>query len=1516
MVDTGANSQSKRSLLRICAAGTLALALAAVAGVNAQQGPVPAPIAGRNVNINGGPAEVSGEPGSLRFTGDFNNKMQNEGACAANPLKPSNILCAYNNYSQVLEVPGLDPAGITRDATIGVAQSKDFGGHWVSEFLLGASWVDTRTKFPNGLDSALAPYNFHAGADAVVVATPGGLAHVSAIFFKGTDSTGASTGSVAVTTFIDPLNDDASPTPFVYAFQSIPMLGSDQNGGKFIDKPWMAAGESKVGTCSIPLKPGVTKTVDAYPLYLSWAVFTGLTPTDDTTNIYFSRSLDCGQTWSNPLQLTSNGISQGVAIAVQPATNNIDLVWRRFADPAQPLVSPNTDAIVWTRSTNGGQNFRTPNPIAEICPFTQGTSQTTFRINTFPTIAAGPRDTYVAWSDRRDPATNLCTGNALIRWSFYNTGNWSDPAIIENPMTMDPPDPGTLAQQDGHHQIQPALAYNNGTLGATWYDFRNDRATKSGAPFGESNQISEAGLSTRHTVDVRGALATINSMTGLPTFGPSAEISRYLRGVRAAGGAEVQLQYNRPNMRMFRLAMDNSTNPPTRPPGYGVPFFSDYLHLTPLGQVGSSPTFFASWTDSRDAVNGAVATSDSATLPARYTPPLVAAVCEPAKTKTLDMNLYGAVVTKGGLLAYSPSGSRPLGMYDAEGLPIPRTFVVVVRNTSMDPKSVRLVVRTPVGGTAQFVPDLTQDLLEIAIPRISSISRTVEVSPIGPGTLAANETIIVDVYEPASAALPTHTVFMNTDPYPIELENPSGDPDLDPNTTEVHTPVIDGDIIVSAPEIDSPEIDSPEIDSPEIDSPEIDSPEIDSRALSPEIDSPEIDSPEIDSPEIDSPEIDSAGIKDVSFVVQNDGNQWTSFRTRALAAAIDPALYHIQLLIWTQYNTKNVGCGPSFAATNQVAVNINDADVTTPVVPSSSVQNATVAVGPGEKYIVTLRIRPRTTTPVPETVGNNIGLVVTAEANNTGASAAPTLVLPTPLPWNVVANSAAGANGALFPGGIYQVTTNGTVDCTPGPTATFAPGATTVSCIATNLEGNNTVTGTFTVLVTAAATTTTVTAADAIYDGLPYDGATATVTGPGDLNDPLLITYTGINGTIYGPSSDAPIAAGSYTAAATFAGSGSYLGSTGSATFTITPAGSTTVVSCPASVTYTGAALEVCTATVTGAGLNQAVTPVTYSNNTNVGTAGATAIYAGDANHTGSTGSGSFTITPAGSTTVVSCPLSVTYTGAAQTPCTVTVQGAGGLSLTLQPTYANNVNAGTATASYTFVGDVNHSGSSDSETFTIAPASSTTTFGTAPAAMYPGDFTVNASNTSGGAIAYSRVSGPCDLISGATFRSSGAGTCVVEATTAATSNYLSSSAQQSVTITTPIFQGLLSPWKPGVTSKVGTTFQITWRYTNAAGQPINSGPLPASASLLKPHVVAYGPVSATICSTPPPIAEMVGGMIVDDPGSSSYQYNATTFTWQYNWKPPSTTVLGCYVIYVKSEANGQASGGFGVKLVK
>jgi hypothetical protein len=90
------------------------------------------------------------------------------------------------------------------------------------------------------------------------------------------------------------------------------------------------------------------------------------------------------------------------------------------------------------------------------------------------------------------------------------------------------------------------------------------------------------------------------------------------------------------------------------------------------------------------------------------------------------------------------------------------------------------------------------------------------------------------------------------------------------------------------------------------------------------------------------------------------------------------------------------------------------------------------------------------------------------------------------------------------------------------------------------------------------------------------------------------------------------------------------------------------------------------------------------------------------ANYSFQTGStGSLTITKASSTTSVICPTSAVYTGSAQTPCSASVSGAGGLSQSLGVAYTNNIGPGVAGASANFAGDANHLASGDSKSFLI-----------------------------------------------------------------------------------------------------------------------------------------------------------------------------------------------------------------------
>ena len=126
-----------------------------------------------------------------------------------------------------------------------------------------------------------------------------------------------------------------------------------------------------------------------------------------------------------------------------------------------------------------------------------------------------------------------------------------------------------------------------------------------------------------------------------------------------------------------------------------------------------------------------------------------------------------------------------------------------------------------------------------------------------------------------------------------------------------------------------------------------------------------------------------------------------------------------------------------------------------------------------------------------------------------------------------------------------------------------------------------------------------------------------------------------------------------------------------------------------------------------GLNLSESVA-VTYANNINAGLATANASYAESANHLGSSDSENFTIDKAATTTVITCPTNVTYTGVALEPCTAMVTGPN-LSEPVAVTYTNNVNAGVATANATYAESANHLGSSDAETFTIDKASLTIT---------------------------------------------------------------------------------------------------------------------------------------------------------------------------------------------------------------
>ena len=145
-------------------------------------------------------------------------------------------------------------------------------------------------------------------------------------------------------------------------------------------------------------------------------------------------------------------------------------------------------------------------------------------------------------------------------------------------------------------------------------------------------------------------------------------------------------------------------------------------------------------------------------------------------------------------------------------------------------------------------------------------------------------------------------------------------------------------------------------------------------------------------------------------------------------------------------------------------------------------------------------------------------------------------------------NGATQSPSACVVSGTYT----GALACTNNPNAVGpGVGTTTISPVVSGTGLTNfavtPVNGSFE--IKKAATTTTVTVANAIFNGGQH-GGTAGVVGP-NLNLALTVTYKGTGGTVYSASTTAPTNPGTYSATADYDESANYLGSTDTKTFTI-----------------------------------------------------------------------------------------------------------------------------------------------------------------------------------------------------------------------------------------------------------------------------------------------------------------------------------------------------------------------------
>jgi hypothetical protein len=915
-----------------------------------------APIAGRNVNMVSGTSYPGGDPFLQR---------QNEVSIAVSTRNVQHLLAGANDYRSV-DLPGInDPlltdadAPAVADAWLGLFKSMDGGSSWKSILIPG---------FPqdNSVEGLAAPIKgFTTATDPIVRAGPNGMFYYGGIAFNRDDK---QKGVFFVARFIDNNNKETGDSIRYLGMSAVDYGAS----GRFEDKPWLAVDVPRAGagTCSIQTTQDQTQINQSFPagnVYVANSEFVG-NDINIKARILFSRSTDCGATFSNPFRITEGSpILQGPTVAIDPNTGYVYVAWRQVQELYSNGTVKNPDSIWIAKSVNQGASFSSPVLVAQITPFDQDTNDVgdnfrQFRTLAFPTMAVDASGrVYVAWSQYGVGADG---GARVVITTSLDGLNWSGRQTV---LTDSPPSPKG-------HQIMPSLTFTAGKLMLTYYDFRADLALlppPAGLNVPGSANIADpiitSGRPYLHTMDARVAQA---DPSDTPLF-VSTQMSKYLfDAVIGPQGTQFrQLQFNPPDLPLFAQGTK--------------PFMGDYIDIAAPNFVfangqwtwntapSNSSILHAAWADNRDVkappepydwtkytATGAVAGTPSVFDPTVKQP----AQCVPSLTGMRDQNVYTSQITQG-LVVTIPGNSKPLGLFQ-------RAYVVSVQNTTRpNPndflssiKYFRLSIQQPLpaGTIASFLQFGQRNSIDVAIPARSSIARSVFVTSTDP-----HAAVTVNVQEIASPGAPAplpgglaSTAVINPDILNPNILNPDI---LNPNilnpdilNAEVYNPDIVNTVEITSvqdpnilnPNILNPDILNPDILNPDILNPDILNPNIlNPNILNPNILNPDILNPNILNPDILNPNIlnsSLADVKDIIWTVNNRGNTTSAFAFKNFLTR-NTTDFAFQLLVYKIYATAaQSNCQSTETAHEELIVNIQNPNILNPDILNPNILNPNI----------------------------------------------------------------------------------------------------------------------------------------------------------------------------------------------------------------------------------------------------------------------------------------------------------------------------------------------------------------------------------------------------------------------------------------------------------------------------------------------------------------------------------------------------------------------------------------------
>ena len=233
-------------------------------------------------------------------------------------------MAAGSNYYRTVDLPGLPEGKTTGDSALAFYTSYDGGDRWTSTLLPGYP------QDMSALGQASPVFGYDAFADPVIRSGINGLFHYSGIAFnRGLDPPSA--GFVA--TYMDLNNDERGGT---IHYVGTAVYDENLDGSSFIDKPWIAVDLPRTGanfeTLHVNTPDGIVdQTVECGNIYVAYARIQGEDSAAVRSQIMFTVSDDCGQSFSPPIELTSpDTINQGAAVAVNPNNGRIQVAWRQF----------------------------------------------------------------------------------------------------------------------------------------------------------------------------------------------------------------------------------------------------------------------------------------------------------------------------------------------------------------------------------------------------------------------------------------------------------------------------------------------------------------------------------------------------------------------------------------------------------------------------------------------------------------------------------------------------------------------------------------------------------------------------------------------------------------------------------------------------------------------------------------------------------------------------------------------------------------------------------------------------------------------------------------------------------------------------------------------------------------------------------------------------------------------------------------------------------------------------------